>query len=147
MLAGYLKQPKNRCHLPKEENIKHSVTVLLTACISLISFWYLMMLLLSFSFSDLSSSCSFLFSFSFLRMSVSLPRRLPTARTSFLFMISASLLTACRRTQVPFIPVLNSLLFKSCTVVTLHTSVKTDLPEFSASSLTAAVSQTLASFG
>lgn len=115
---------------------------ILTACISLISLWYLMMVLLSFSFSDLSSSCSFLFSFSFRLMSVSLPRRLPPPRTSFRFMISASLLTAWRHTlgEVNY----------ACLPISkeMHTNFMVSLlPEFSVSSLTAAAFQTLASSG
>ncbi|TNN69956.1 hypothetical protein EYF80_019829 [Liparis tanakae] len=76
------------------------------------------MLLLSFSFSDRSSNCSFRFSFSFRRMSVSLPRRLPTPRSSFLFMISASLLTACQRTRT----VLGLLFSSSFSLARLATS-------------------------
>lgn len=65
----------------------------LTACISVISLWYLMMVLFSFSFSALSSSCSFLFSFSFLCTSVPVPLW-PPRTVSLLFITSASLLTA-----------------------------------------------------
>lgn len=62
----------------------------LTACISFISFWYLIIIWVNFSRSDFSSICSFLFSFSFRRTSVSAPR----LTGPFRFMISANLFTA-----------------------------------------------------
>lgn len=71
---------------------------ILTACISIISLWYLMMVLLSFSFSVLSSSCSFLFSFSFLCTSVSVPLWPPRA-VVLRFITSASLLTAWEQSK------------------------------------------------
>jgi len=69
---------------------------LLTACISVSSLWYLIMVLLSFSFSVLSSSCSFLFSFSFLCTPVSM-LRWPPRTVSLLFITSANLLMALGR--------------------------------------------------
>lgn len=66
----------------------------LTACISVISLWYLIMVLLSFSFSALSSSSSFLFSFFLLYTWISLPRS-----GNFRCITSASLLTACDQSR------------------------------------------------
>lgn len=66
----------------------------LTACISVISLWYLIMVLLSFSFSALSSSSSFLFSFFLLYTWVSLPRS-----GNFRCITSASLFTAWEQSR------------------------------------------------